>query len=216
MNFRDPQGLFRCLNCDDEDQDQPILGPTYFGPQTSAAPQKGAHPPQVLKIKNLSTTSAQATGVQNSLRWLQVAISQDDTCNSWLKDNQGDISWMLGGAPGSTMAVGVGNFGGPGASTTNAVAGNSGTDLPDGMLITVNLNGAFVNSNGIAGYGTNIQGGTDAAKALILLHELAHLTEAQGFNNNDGGANNEAAQTTNNQLVLENCGGVVARAAGGQ
>ena len=114
------------------------------------------------------------------------------------------------------MAVGVGNFSGPGASTTNAVAGNAGTDLPDGMLITVNLNNAFFNSGLTAGYGTNIQGGTAAAMVLILLHELAHITGAQGFNNDDGGANNQAAQTRNNQLVLENCGGVVGRFAGGQ
>jgi RHS repeat-associated protein len=223
INFNDPQGLFGCMvsgiPCDFyANWLNLVCPPGVSGCVIGSNENSPADPPapKVLKVKNLSTTSAQATGVQNSLRWLQVAISQDDTCNSWLKDNQGDISWMLGGAPGSTMAVGVGNFSGPGASTTNAVAGNSGTDLPDGMLITVNLNGAFFYSNSIAGYGTNIQGGTDAAKALILLHELAHITEAQGFINDDGGANNEAAQTRNNQLVLENCGGVVGRAAGGQ
>lgn len=97
-------------------------------------------------------------------------------------------------------------------STTNAVAGNVGTNLPDGMLITVNLNGAFFNSNLSAGYGTNIQGGTDVAKVLILLHELAHDVGAAGFISGDQSA---ADQTKNNQSVMENCAGVLRRAAGG-
>jgi hypothetical protein len=48
-----------------------------------------------------------------------------------------------------------------------------------------------------------ITGGTDAAKALTMLHELAHLTGADGFL---GGDNVTAVQDANNALLETNCG----------
>ena len=101
------------------------------------------------------------------------------------------------------------------------VAGISGTNLPQGMLITVNSNGAFFNSgpSQFVGYGIPswINGGTNAAKSEILLHELAHDVGAAGFQS-DGplpdGSPNVAAQTANNQLVMQNCGNVVDLAPG--
>jgi hypothetical protein len=77
------------------------------------------------------------------------------------------------------------------------------------MLITVNTNGAFFNSSVSVGYDVPawITGGSNAAQALILLHELAHDLNAAGFNQNDAG--NAAAEGQNNQLVLQNCGNVI-------
>ena len=106
------------------------------------------------------------------------------------------------------MMVGVGSFSDAGV---NAVAGIAGTDLPTGTGLTVNLGGAYFQRGGTAGYGTTIAGGSDAAMAFILIHELAHLTGARGFLEGDSSV---APQTFNNQLVLDRCGGTVYRAAG--
>jgi hypothetical protein len=115
-------------------------------------------------------------------------------------------------APGSgatAMEVGVGSFS---PNTVNAVAGTNGTNLAAGsMLLTVNTNGAFFNSgpNSSVGYGVPswITGGTPAAQAQILLHELAHDIGAQGFIQND--STNIQAQTANNEMVTQNCGAIV-------
>ena len=84
------------------------------------------------------------------------------------------------------------------------------------MLITVASNGAFFNSGPSTSVGFGlpkwITGGSGAAQAEILLHELAHDLGAAGFLD-DGplpnGMPNISAQTTNNGLVMQNCGGVV-------
>ncbi len=143
--------------------------------------------------------------MQNDLRWLQQAIGQDPDCAKWLKGYYNDINFMLD-APGSgatMMAVGVGSFSKAGY---NAVAGTAGTNLPTGMLITVNLNGAFFNSGPASSVGFGIpswiKGGTPAAQAEILLHELAHdIIGAPSFQD-DGplpnGQPNVPAQTANN------------------
>jgi hypothetical protein len=52
-----------------------------------------------------------------------------------------------------------------------------------------------------------IVGGSAQAQMFILLHELAHLTEAAGFNPNDSST---AAQNQNNSMLLNNCGGFIA------
>jgi hypothetical protein len=71
----------------------------------------------------------------------------------------------------------------------NAVAGVAGTTLLSGTSgLTVNSTGAFFNDDRGGGLGTNITGGTDAAEAFIVLHELAHLTGAVGFLPNDRSA----------------------------
>jgi hypothetical protein len=112
--------------------------------------------------------------VQNSLRTLEAALSNDPDCNGWLKDNAMVVNYLLGNVPGIDLRVGVGNFSNP---NVNAVAGSTGTNLPPSIaVITVNLEGAFFKSSaptGIDGMNGTILGGTDAAKAFILLHELA-------------------------------------------
>jgi hypothetical protein len=101
------------------------------------------------------------------------------------------------------MYAGVGNFS---VSTVSAVAGVGGTNLAAGSaLLTVNLGGAFFNSSyTVSGGGQTYQGGTNQAQGFILLHELGHLTGAQGFQSNDSGPNS-SAQQSNNNLVQQNC-----------
>ncbi len=170
----------------------------------------------LLTVKGLSTTSVKAVTVQNDLRWLQQAILDNSDCAKWLNGSTSAINYMLNtpGSGATAMMVGVGSFS---PSGDNAAAGTGGTNLtPGSMLITVNVNGAFFKPgpSTAVGYGVPswITGGTDAAKALILLHELAHDLGAAGFDQNDG--DNPAAQAANNSLVMQNCGDVVKQAAG--
>lgn len=182
------------------------------GPSTQGGAGTG-----VMNIANYTTEGVQALTVQNDLRWLQVAIAQDPTCDGWLGGSWNAINYMLD-APGSgatMMAVGVGAF--PGG--TNAVASNTGTNLPDGVLITVATNGAFFNAGANPGFGLPgwVAAGSNAVQAEILLHELAHDLSAAGFQADgplQNGNPNVAAQTANNGLVMEKCGGVVNLAAG--
>jgi hypothetical protein len=104
--------------------------------------------------------------------------------------------------------AGVGKFS---VSSVNAVAGTSGTNLQAGSaMITVNVDGAFFTATQPADSG-RIGGGTDEAKAFILLHELAHLTDAAGFLRGDSGPDR---QLHNNDLVRANCQTTLDRAAG--
>ena len=165
-----------------------IGDPSTSGGGGSPAPTA---PTKVISVKNYSTTSLQAVGVQNTLRWLQAAIPQlDPGCDAWLTDNQLVISQLLG-ETGGAMMVGVGSF----STTDNAVQGTGGTDLPSGTGIAVNLNGQYFVSGSMIGYGTTFAAGTGAAMGFILLHELAHATGAAGFIQGDSSV---ATQTSNN------------------
>ncbi len=198
-----------------------LYDPYGGGHDAQHAPGGGMPPrlPRRIIVSRLSTTSKQALTVQNDLRWLQQAIAQDPDCAGWLAGSSQAINYMLDvpGTGATMMAVGVGSF----STNDNAVDGISGTNLPQGMLITVNSNGAFFNSgpSQFVGYGIPswINGGTNAAQSEILLHELAHDVGAPGFQS-DGplpdGSPNVSAQTANNQLVMQNCGNVVDLAAG--
>ena len=152
-------------------------------------------------ITNLSTTSSKALDVQNDLRWLEQAITQDSDCSGWLKDSSTSIDYML-----NNNLVGVGDFSN---ATANAQAGTTGTNLPAGsMLITINLQGAFFNSSASPGYGLPswIKSGSAAEQGLLLLHELAHNVGAAGFIEGDQSADD---QTKNNQSVLTHCGSII-------
>ena len=222
INSTDRHGLFMCVGCGDDSGDDGddgddgselcaanplwcvVAGPTYGYNASSSGPDGPAGP--TINIKNFSTTSAAAVGVQNALRQLEAWLEQgkDPTCNGWLSNNLSVINTILGeSGPNTTMLVGVGNFN---ISTVSAVAGVGGTSLPNGAaLLTVNLGGAYFNSNqSVTGGGVTYQGGTAQAQGFILLHELGHLTDAQGFQSNDSGPNNPA-QISNNNLVEQNC-----------
>jgi RHS repeat-associated protein len=184
---------------DGEDND----GEEDSEPTAAAAP---------IKVTNFTTTGFQAQDVQNDLLWLQQALQQSSNsdCNSWLAGNNGVINTLEGSisATGTQDQVfaGVANFN---TNSVAAVAGEGGTDMPDGQaLLTVNINGAFFNSaySVSTASGTTYTGGSAQAQGMILLHELAHLTGAQGFTSND---NNTTASNANNQLVSQHCQGIL-------
>jgi hypothetical protein len=184
------------------------------GPPTDPGPSVAGESSGPVSITNWTNQGKQAQIVQNDLNWIGAQISQFPTCDSWLSANSplGGISdailTMLGQNPSSGVTqdlVGVGNIGSPSSNNViNAVAGTDGTSLPPTALvaITVNLGGAFFNSSVPTGV-TGITGGTQQAQLLILLHELAHLTNAAGFIPGDSST---VAQGVNNTLLMLDCG----------
>jgi len=209
VNFRDRKGLAR----ESSDRCDPDYDPSCREPDDDsdydepARTQGGAN--GVIKVANWTTSGAKAVGVQNSLRWIGSQITAYTDCDSWLSGNDDVINTILGQTGSvTTDRVGVGHFSNTPGTTTNAVAGVAGTNLPDGSaLLTVNLDGAYFNSGISVGSGVSgINGGSDQAKLFILLHELAHLTGAQGFQSNDSGA---AIQSQNNNLLLQHCGNFI-------
>jgi hypothetical protein len=156
-----------------------------------------------IQINNWTSTSLQAVGVENSLRWIESQIGQYTDCDKWLSGNGAVIDTIL-----NQGLVGVGNFGATPGTITNAVAGVGGTNLTNGALLTVNLSGAYFSSSAPVGnLVPGINGGSDQAKLFILLHELAHLTQAANFQPGD---NTTALQNQNNSLLLNNCGDFIA------
>lgn len=121
------------------------------------------------------------------------------------------ISQILGDVPNqsdgsSRNLVGVGAFS---DLQVNAVAGTAGTNLASGTAaITVSLDGAFFRRGSVGIDVIDMEGGTDVAKGFILLHELAHLTGAFGFEDNDRA---EDVQGRNNVKVQVMCGRTLLR-----
>ena len=161
-------------------------------------------------MTNWSNTSVKALAVQNSLRFVQAALKDDPACSDWLGGADASISAILGANPLGRNFIGAADLDQKGV---NAFQGNSGTDLGDGIAsITVANNGAFFNSDVGVGDGVQgITGGTDAAKAFILLHELAHFLGAARFQSPDGGTDNKQAQIDNNELVQEKCSNTIGK-----
>jgi len=156
-----------------------------------------------INIANWTSTSAQAIGVQNSLRWIQSQITRYSDCDQWLSGNGAVIDTIL-----DQGRVGVGSFANTPGTITNAVSGVNGTNLTNGALLTVNLSGAyFSGSEPVGNLVHGINGGSNQAKLFILLHELAHLTQADGFQPEDNGRD---LQNQNNSILLNKCGDFIA------
>jgi len=205
VNFEDPEGLMK---------GPPACGGSWyrsgqfcvpsvrtedfvFGdghPHVNPNPPDGPRvPPHGVEVTDYSTTSLKAIGVQNSLRTIQQALQQDSKCGNWLSGNQALINTLVGNTPSGLVYAGVGDFSSSGTSVTNAIAGApASTGLPAGALLTVNADGAFFSASATTGYQGDISGGSDLAKAFILLHELGHLTGAAGFQSNDSGSTKQA------------------------
>jgi RHS repeat-associated protein len=78
----------------------------------------------------------------------------------------------------------------------------TGSNLPDGYAaIVFNNNSAFFNSKYTVNQG-KLRGGTDKARAFIVLHELAHGTYANDFKPD---LNISEAGTHNDKLIEKNC-----------
>jgi RHS repeat-associated protein len=216
INFHDPRGAAQVWVCfgpeddrtcawEDDGTDELIVyppppSPGGVAPTNVVQAQTGApSKPVKVYVSNYSTTSQKAIEVQNDLRFIAAGLASgvDPDCNSWLKGNADIISYEVGDK-GVAASVGVGTMS---PSSTNAVAGVEGTNLAAGATITINLDGAFWNSNAATGV-VGIDAGTIKAQVFILLHELAHNTAAQDFWDND---DTTARQDHNNLLVMSHC-----------
>jgi len=185
------QGVAFCVNPDPNEDTCLLDDPEDWQEYLSSGPlldSSSSSDSNTINIKKYTTISAQALTVQNDLRWLQAAIAQHPDCASFLVGFNSAIDYMLDvpGSGATTMGVGVGAY----STKDNANAGSTGTNLPAGATITVNTNGAFFQSGPSTdvGYGVPswITGGSNAAQALILLHELAHNLDIVDYNQNDG------------------------------
>jgi len=128
----------------------------------------------------------------------------DSDCEKWLSDGLHNLSAdsSLSGfvqqiLPGVGSAYRIYKDNDPG-SVINATqgAGNAGN-------ITINATGAYYFNKVNLGEGTNgIKSGSERAKTLLLIHELAHIVLAAGFLPD---RDNAAAGASNNLLLRKNC-----------
>lgn len=116
----------------------------------------------------------------------------------------------LTGASGGTPLAGAADFSGTQFAGLNGMA----NDYAFGYAITINSSGAFFSGAVGVGYAdkfasdmNKLVGGTPPAQNFILLHELAHYFQANGFNPNDTGS--VAAQKMNNDLIWKNCANTI-------
>ncbi len=142
--------------------------------------------------------------------------SRGQKCAGWLQgalagSNYGDqfatIAGLLDTLP---LITGKALISGTLGSNASAVT----TSEVSGKLILFNTNGGFYKSVGPFLGGDvfktqigNIQSNTTQARLFLLIHELGHLLSAQDFTTSDSG--NASAQMSNNDLVWENCGGLL-------
>lgn len=138
--------------------------------------------------------------IENTLRWIREALADDPDCARWLKGAQDYSDNLL-----KHQLVAHGEF----EASMAAFTGIRGSDLPEGYAaIMVNGVGAFFRPRFTLANGL-IEGGTDRARAFILLHELAHgLLPPQNFENDFG---DSAAQVRNDAKVLANCSKTIQR-----
>jgi hypothetical protein len=140
---------------------------------------------------------------------LDTILAQSNSCSDWLTGSDFNgaqyVSAILNGGD-YTFGNGVLND-----PLTAAFVGNKNPDgtlisgLPIDSSITVNANGAFFNATQTIGPKA-YTGGTFAAQAFILLHEIAHQVGASGFVSDAG---NPAAVKANDALVNKNCGSLL-------
>lgn len=136
---------------------------------------------------------------------LGAKVLRDEKCRNWLMQS------IFGGNKDLLSA----SFGALSVMTAVAeITPDDGTQGPNALMNFRNLPGVDVvlNSAGAYfsasvsvgfGYGASIRGGTDRAKAFILLHEFAHKIGVISFDHNDGCSRN--AQISNNNAIGTNC-----------
>ena len=163
-------------------------------------------------VKKYSGSGKQQDKIESVLQKIEDALATDTNCSGWLKGGADYIAALISG-----NLFGHADFN---QNTTAAFVGNNNFDgssagVPVGYTLTVNNNGAFFNGVvlgpsgqvyllvvGALGY----QGGSLAAPATILIHELGHLLDAEGFKSDQKSQSNGAA---NDKLVDKNCGNLI-------
>jgi len=137
------------------------------------------------------------------------------SCAKWLTGADFSASDMISALETASAAGGpVYGYGVVSDPTNAAFVGANNPDkspiqgLPQDAALTVNSNGAFFNSNYMVGSGfVQYTGGTLQAQVFILVHELAHMVGANGFQPDAG---DQGAVNANNKLVQQNCGKQIA------
>ncbi len=148
-------------------------------------------------------------------RLIDIRKTIDPDCLGWLESGivkkhldvfNRYFNGLLGVGLSGPLA-GVANLG---TSGPNAETGNFGT----GYTITVNTMGAFFQRSVPLGFADRhasdlkaLTGGTDAAQRFVLLHELAHFFQAQGFGDDFdlNHPNDVSLQEKNNDLLWDKC-----------
>jgi hypothetical protein len=165
---------------------------------------------------NFSQSGPNQTAIETELRALQNLIPADASCSSWLQgtgDNQGIDAKQYIDAMFQFHAIGHGSFG---SWEPDAFTGASQVE-PPGILLTVNDDGGFFKPTDYFGGPLNegprsYQGGTQRARDLILIHEMAHGITAKGFQHDyENGAAKMGIIKENNKLVDKNCRKLIER-----
>jgi hypothetical protein len=234
VNRYDPTGLMDSLTCgsggyeEDEDgveedcavwqpdsclllidgQVSPFCGNMQAGQflQTFAGPTK-------IAVTGYSRTGAKGNTITNDLNDILNQVLTGG-CATWLTNEGVSVSQLINALETSVSGGPSYGYGTLSSNTTAAFVGTMNTDgtpisgLPGDSSITVNSNGACFNSGYTVGSGnTQYNGGTLQAQIFILIHELAHLSGAAGFQSDAG---NPSAVASNNALVQKNCGSQIA------
>jgi RHS repeat-associated protein len=183
-----------------------MSGPMYYQPGESQVGGGGGATPNRMSVTNFSDSGANQDKITSVLRKIESALSPGSDCAKWLQG---------GGVSGSDLinallaanTYGHGDFN---VGTVDAFAGQRNPDgssagVPVTAAFTVNNNGAFYKNShsvGVRGYA----GGTLRAQATILIHELAHILGAQGFQDD---FRDPAKSRANDALVDKNCGRLI-------
>jgi RHS repeat-associated protein len=135
--------------------------------------------------------------------FVNVINSLDSRCSKWLtgdalsESNTSIQKFAEYLVPTIGTAHRIDRAGGDNDSVINATSIG-----PLGGSITISWTGAYNNRNGSLNGGGGVHAGSDRAKALILIHELAHLSGAKGFQSD---MNNSKAGKENNELLRKEC-----------
>jgi hypothetical protein len=159
-----------------------------------------------LHVTNYFNSGVKQDQIASVFRSIENALSSDTGCSNWLQG--GGVSGTdLIQALLSNNSFGYGDFdqNNVAAFAGQANADGSSVGVPVTSAITVNANGAFFSSGFVEGAKGYI-GGTIQAQATILIHELAHVLGAAGFQNDAG---NSTAGHQNDALVDKNCGKLI-------
>jgi len=220
VNYNDPSGEMMAVVCGFQDCGGgtfgPLIGPFdwYFGAGNSGSepylgplgPRPGGGGGGFIHVTNPSKAGPNQGRIRNGMTWIEQNV--DDNCAGWLTGVGDAIAGLLGNPEDErTVIIGHGAFD---TRKTAAVTNNNPnqTDLPAGYGMAVNDLGAFFvgsyteNGRTYSLSANGYVGGTSQAQVAILLHELGHMLNAQGFQSD---FNNDQAGAANDRLVRQHC-----------
>ena len=178
----------------------------WFEP--SGAGAKGAVP--TISVTNFVKTGPNQTAILNTYQKILAALPSYPTCNNWLQGT-GDEQGVSGSTYIQSLITntlfGHGVFDADHIRTAAISFSGGTTGIPAGTIVTVNDNGAFFNATASNGQAFTVgkrdyAGGSLAAQAEILIHELGHDLYVAGFQHDNG---IPKAGKANDSLVDQNC-----------